>query len=168
MQGTMIAVFLCLFALPIEAQVPPPATDLTAAAVQAFLKQLPPGKISDSPIRVVDVGGYKVGIYGVFRPKGPSQGAVVHETKVSEVYYMLDGVGTLVTGGTLKPPVARTTGSFGVNLGSDSIEGGVSRRFAKGDMVIIPGGLPHWWSSLESDLTYLIVRPDPEGKQPLK
>ena len=35
--------------------------------------------------------------------------AVAHETRTSEVYYMLDGSGTLVTGGTilgLKPPPA--------------------------------------------------------------
>ena len=123
MKRTMIAVLVCLFALPIEAQMPPPATDLTAAAVQAFLKQLPPDKITDSPIRVVDAGGYKVGIYGVFRPKSiTAQGAVVHETKVSEIYYMLDGAGTLVTGGTLKAPITRTNGSFGVNLGADSVD----------------------------------------------
>jgi hypothetical protein len=38
----------------------------------------------------------------------------------------------------------------------------------KGDVVIIPGRLPHWWSNLEGDITYLIIRPDPAGKLPLK
>jgi hypothetical protein len=35
-------------------------------------------------------------------------------------------------------------------------------------VVIIPGGVPHGWASAESDITYLIVRSDPESKVPLK
>ena len=42
-------------------QSPMPAIDITAAEVQAFLKALPRDAVSDQPIRVVDVGGYKVG-----------------------------------------------------------------------------------------------------------
>ena len=137
--------------------------------MQAFLKALPPNKNTDAPIRVVDVGGYKLGVYGVFRSKSIlKQGANLHETKVSEIYYILDGAGVLVTGGTLTPPITKATFGFGVNESADSIEGGFSRRVSKGDIVIIPGGVAHWWSSIESDLTHLIYRPDPEGKQPLK
>ena len=34
--------------------------------------------------------------------------------------------------------------------------------------IIIPGNLPHWWSSLDSDIRYLIYRPDPEGLQTVR
>ena len=51
---------------------------------------------------------------------------------------------------------------------SSGIDGGVSRRIAKGDVVIIPGGVPHMWVSVESDVTYLVVRPDPDKKIPVK
>jgi hypothetical protein len=30
-------------------------------------------------------------------------------------------------------------------------------------MVVIPGGTPHFWSALESDITYVVVRPDPDS-----
>jgi len=60
----------------------------------------------------------------------------------------------------------RTSGSTTVR--GSRIDGGVSRRVAKGDLVIIPGRAPHWWSNLEGDISYLIIRPDPEGKQTLK
>ena len=50
----------------------------------------------------------------------------------------------------------------GPSIRGSRIEGGTSRRIAKGDVVIIPGGTPHWWSDLESDLAYLVVRPDPD------
>src|SRR5262249_49627530 len=98
-------------------------------------------------------------------PKAVQQEAVLHETKVSEVYQMLGGAGTLVTGGKLIDP-RREEGSITVR--GSRIDGGVSRRVVKGDVVMIPGRVPHWWSSLEGDITYLIIRPDPEGKLPLK
>src|SRR5579862_9191701 len=89
----------CSFALIAQSSLP--ATDITAAAIQAFVKALPRDAVSDRPIRVVDVGGYRVGIYGVFRPKASVQEAILHETKVAEVYQMMEGAGTLVTGGTI-------------------------------------------------------------------
>jgi quercetin dioxygenase-like cupin family protein len=164
-------VMLVLLAATVaSAQAPTAATDITAAQVQGFIKGAPQDRNSDRPIRVIDVGGYRVGVFGVFRPKGTPASATVHQTDVSETYYMLDGAGTLVTGGTLKKPVTPRPSNLGewTDQGSDGIEGGVSRRIAKGDVVIIPGGVPHGWASLEGDITYLIVRSDPSKKVPLK
>jgi hypothetical protein len=81
---------------------------------------------------------------------------------------MLDGAATLVTGGTLVEPTRESAGLGGTSVRSDRIAAGVSRRMVKGDVVIIPGGTPHWWIDLEGDISYLIVRPDPDGKQTLK
>ena len=84
---------------------------------------------------------------------------------------MLDfGAGVLVTGGTLKQPAKPRPSTLGelTDLGSNGIDGGVSRRLAKGDVVIIPGGVPHGWASVEGDITYLIVRSDPDKKISLK
>jgi mannose-6-phosphate isomerase-like protein (cupin superfamily) len=152
-----------------SAQAPIPATDITAASIQAFVKALPRDAVNDRPIRVVDVGGYRVGLYGVFRPKASVQEAILHETKVTEVYQMMEGVGTLVTGGTIVD--GKRTNAPGIGHASvrgPRIEGGVSRRVVKGDVIIIPGGTPHWWSNLEGDITYMIIRPDPEATIPLK
>ncbi len=44
-------------------------SDGRVADIKAFLNKLPKDRVSDLPIRVADVGGYKVGVYGVFRPK---------------------------------------------------------------------------------------------------
>lgn len=144
-----------------------PATDLTAAAVEAFINGLPKDEINDRPIRTVDVGGSRVGVYGVFRPKSQPGDAIAHETRTSETYYILDGAGTLVTGGTIAgtkpPPPGRNPGPRG-----DRIEGGVTRRVSKGDLIVIPGRTPHWWRSLDSDIKYLIIRADPDGRLPLK
>ena len=143
-----------------------PATDITHGDILAFLNALPRNAINDKPIRIVDVGGYRVGVYGVFRPKGLPQDANQHMTKISEIYYILEGSGTLVTGGRM--PGAKPMAPGSVNLQSPRVEGGVSRRVSKGDVVIIPGRTPHWWSSQDGDLSYLIMRTDPEGKMALQ
>jgi mannose-6-phosphate isomerase-like protein (cupin superfamily) len=170
MRKIMIGMLLLLSASVARAQAPTSATDITAAQVQAFIKDAPRDRNSDRPMRVVDAGGYRVGIFGVFRPKGTAPNATVHQTNVSEVYYMLDGAGMLVTGGTLKKPATPRQSTLGnwTDVGSDGIDGGTSRRIAKGDVVIIPGGVPHGWASTEGDVTYLIVRPDPDKKLSLK
>jgi mannose-6-phosphate isomerase-like protein (cupin superfamily) len=163
-------VFALLIASSAKAQAPTAATDITAAQVQAFVKDAPRDRNSDRPIRVVDVGGYRVGVYGVFRPKDTPPSATAHQTNVTETYYMLDGAGVLVTGGTLRKPTTPRQSTLGnwTDIGSEGIEGGSSRRLTKGDVVIIPGGVPHGWASLEGDITYLIVRSDPDKKLPLK
>lgn len=144
-----------------------PATDITKAQMDAFLNALPRNEINDLPVRAVDVGGYRVGVYGVFRPKDQPGDAIAHLTRTTEVYYILEGGGTLVTGGKIvnpKPvPANRSAGPRG-----EKIEGGVSRHVSKGDLIIIPGRTPHWWSTLDGDINYMIIRPDPDGRMNLK
>ena len=152
---------------PSAASPPLPATDVTDKALQAFIAAMPKDAITDSPIRTVDVGGSRIGIYGVFRPKSMPGDAIAHETRTSEVYYMLEGSGTLVTGGSIAnpkpPPPGRNAGPRG-----ERIEAGVSRRVTRGDIIVIPGRTPHWWSSLDSDIKYLIIRSDPDNRLRLK
>ena len=139
-----------------------PATDVTAKEIAGFITALPKDAVSDRPIRIVNVGGYQVGVYGVFRPKSLPGDAIRHETTTSEVYYMLRGTGTLVTGGTIAG-TKTTVGPASANRG-ERIEAGVARKVVPGDMVIIPGRTPHWWSQLDSDIEYLIIRPDPDSR----
>jgi mannose-6-phosphate isomerase-like protein (cupin superfamily) len=170
MRKIHVGIFMLLIASSAKAQTPAAATDITAAQVQAFIKGAPQDRNSDRPIRVIDAGGYHVGVFGVFRPKVAPITASVHQTAATETYIMLEGAGVLVTGGKLKEPVKPRPSTLGdwTDLGSDGIEGGVSRRLSKGDVVIIPGGVPHGWASVEGDVTYLIVRSDPDKKIPLK
>jgi hypothetical protein len=77
MRVVTLSVLLLGVALPAAAESSAPssslpATDVTSADLQASLNALPRDRISDSPIRVVDVGGYKVGVYGVYRPQPTS------------------------------------------------------------------------------------------------
>ena len=165
-----VVALVCLVASPVRAQAPIPALDITAADVKKFIDVLPKDRISDLPMRVTDVGGYKVGVYGVFRPKSSRQDANRHQTTVTEIYYMLEGTATLVTGGRMvdEQSAGNSPNTGRPNFRSARVEGGVSRKVGPGDIIIIPGNLPHWWSSLDTDIRYLIYRPDPEGLQPAK
>lgn len=59
--------------------------------------------------------------------------ASVHETE-AEVFYVIDGAGTLVTGGKLVGE-SRTNPT---NLTGTAIEGGMSQAVAKGDFIVVP------------------------------
>jgi len=147
--------------------VPPVATDVTTSDIQQFIDALPRDVVSDRPIRVVDVtGDYRIGVFGVFRPVTTPGDANLHEVDTTEIYYMLKGNATLVTGGTLIDPYRPETST--ISLRGRGIEGGTSRRISPGDVVIIPGHTPHWWSNLESDIEYLIFRPDPDKRLSLR
>lgn len=139
------------------------ATDISAVAIQQFIDALPRDAVSDRPIRVVPItGDMRLGVFGVFRPQAFPGDANLHEVDTTEIYYMLKGSATLVTGGTMVDAY-RPEGSS-TSLRAPRIEGGVSRRIVAGDVVIIPGRTPHWWSSLDSDIEYLIFRPDPDNR----
>ncbi len=171
MRYALSILMLPLLVAPVSAQTPPPAvppvaTDVTAVDIRAFIDALPKDRVSDLPIRVVPVtGDYRVGVYGVLRPSAYPGTAIMHRVHTTEIYYMLEGAGTLVTGGTLVGPEDTPNG---MSVRGSSIEGGASRRVAPGDVVVIPGHTPHWWSELDGDISYLIFRPDPDNRLPIR
>ena len=156
---------LPLTLLTADGQELPSATDVTAIDIDSFIDALPEDSISDRAIRVVDVGGYNVGVFGVFRPREMPGRPIRHDTPISEIYYILSGTGTLVTGGVIEEEVS--TGNSRLsgrpNFAGTGISGGFSRQVVPGDVIVIPGNTPHWFSSLDTDLRYLIFRPDPES-----
>ena len=125
MRKIVMAIFVMLIASSAKAQAPMSATDITAAQVQAFLKDAPRDRNTDRPIRVIDTGGARIGIFGVFRPKDAQPTVTIHQTNVTETYYMLEGAGVLVTGGTLRKPSTPRQSNLGnwTDTGSDGIDG---------------------------------------------
>ena len=161
----VLPMLLPLTLLSADGQELPSATDVTAIDIDAFIDALPEDSISDRAIRVVDVGDYNVGVFGVFRPQELPGRPIRHDTPISEIYYILSGTGALVTGGIIEEEVS--TGNSRLsgrpNFAGTGISGGVSRQVVPGDVIVIPGNTPHWFSSLDTDLRYLIFRPDPQS-----
>ena len=155
---------------------PTSATFVTAADVQATLQKAPASAFSDQAIRMVDLGGlgYNVGVSVVSRPKSATEGPPVEHDKVTEIYHVIAGSGTLVTGGKLigaKPrPVnaPQVVQLNGPSVFGTSVEGGETRRISPGDVVIIPAGVNHWFTEIQESMTYIVVRVDPEKVVTLK
>jgi len=88
-----------------------PATAISAAEIQALMGPRKPNTLPN--IRVVDAGGHNVGVGVLYRAEGQTQNTAVH-FKVSEVYHVIKGSGTLVTGGTVVNPKTRAADSIEV------------------------------------------------------
>ena len=154
------------------------ATYISLEDVQAKANRPPqgggiPGVNPQPNIRVVDAGGYNVAIGALHRAQTPPGVAAVHY-KVTEVYHVIDGAGTLVTGGTMLNAKTRPPDDVAVKFedgpgaSGTGIEGGTSQRIKAGDLVVIPAGVPHWFSAIEGSITYVVVRVDPGRVLPTK
>jgi glc operon protein GlcG len=86
------------------------------------------------------------------RRDGPG-GAEIHG-RDTDIFYILDGTATLVTGGKAVDP--KTTGPDEIR--APSLEGGQSRTLAKGDIVVIPHGVPHWFKEVTGPFLYYTVK----------
>jgi mannose-6-phosphate isomerase-like protein (cupin superfamily) len=83
---------------------------------------------------------------------GPGQ-VEVHD-KETDVLYIIEGQATFVTGGTM---VGGKQTAPGQHRGSD-IQGGETRHLQKGDVVMIPAGVPHWFKEVSPTVNYFTVK----------
>ena len=110
-------------------------------------------------------GEYNVGAAVVTRAK-TSGGAALAHSQITEVYYIISGNGTLVTGGMLEDARDNTAPQalkvIGPSTAGTKILNGKSRQVGPGDMVIIPANTPHTFSEITTDrIVYMVVRVDP-------
>ena len=124
----------------------PPATYVSAADILATIANAPEGRVSDQQIRHIDAGGHNAGVGVVQRPPTTSLGAIQHHNQ-TEVYYVVSGRGTLVTGGELSDaraldPEGNTVRTLTGPSSVGGITAGRARRSAR-HMLIIPAGSPH-------------------------
>ena len=77
----------------------------------------------------------------------------VHD-KETDVLYILDGEATFVFGGQMVGGKVTQPGQW---LGSD-ITGGQTHRIAKGDVFVIPAGIPHWFKEVPKSVSYFVVK----------
>ena len=151
-----------------QGRAPTSAFDVTRAEVDAVLESM--GESIDRQLRVVDIGSGNVAV-GILHRDGDndSDGAlrgIIH-VDVSEVYYILSGGGTLLTGGEI---VNATTPSAGGAVVGPTFSGesrnGQIREISAGDIVVIPAGVLHGWTEIPDQVTYLSIRPDPHSVLP--
>jgi mannose-6-phosphate isomerase-like protein (cupin superfamily) len=90
-------------------------------------------------------------VLGSYRT-GPGQ-VEVHD-KETDVFYVIDGAATFVTGGTM---VGGKASGPGQTRGTD-IQGGQIHHLTKGDVIVIPAGIPHWFKEVPTSINYYVVK----------
>jgi uncharacterized cupin superfamily protein len=118
----------------------------------------------------VDVG---VVYRGKLAPGATNSPAAEHDL-VSEVYHIIDGTATLVTGWDVVDMKRRPADDTAVKMlngpgnNGPSIRNGVTYQLKPGDVVMIPAGVGHWFTRIDDHISYLMVRIDPDSVTPLK
>lgn len=106
----------------------------------AFAKD---GTLNESP-------GYKV---NASRRDAPGL-AEIH-THATDVIYVVEGSATFVTGGTALDPKEIAPGE----VRGRAIDGGETHLIAKGDVVVVPAGVPHWFKEVQGPFLYFVCKP---------
>jgi glc operon protein GlcG len=79
--------------------------------------------------------------------------AEVH-VRDTDIVYVLEGTATLITGGT----VVKGATSAADEVRGESISGGESRTVTRGDVVVVPNGVPHLFKDVKGPFLYYVVK----------
>ena len=154
------------------------ATYIPVSELDAYTAKAIKYNIVDQQVRDVDLGKARVGIGMITRGKllagSKRKGAVAEHEQVSEVYHIIDGEATLLTGPDLVNSVKRPDTEKTVMLqngpgwNSDSIVNPEIHHLKPGDVIIIPAGTGHLFTEIPDHITYMMVRIDPDKVVPTK
>ena len=166
--------------MPLAAQQPScnkcSSTYIPVDEIQAYLKRVPAETgTADQQVRAVDIGKSNVDVGVVYRGKlATASPQVAEHDLVSEVYHVIDGSATLVTGSDIVDLKRRAGDNNAVrNLngpGGDGtgIRNGVAHELKPGDVIVIPAGVGHQFTRIDDHIRYLMIRVDPDKVTPLK
>ncbi len=149
---------------------PKPATDVTRAMLDIAAKigaaALKPGvSVSDRNIALSDTGGYNVTVAYVTRPASKvMSGTVLSHDKITEIYYVVSGRGTQVTGQLTNGRKQASSTTIGPGWSSTTpIANGKTTTLGPGEMQIIPPDTGHVWTEIaDGGIVYMVIRIDPE------
>jgi mannose-6-phosphate isomerase-like protein (cupin superfamily) len=137
---------------------------ISADEIARTLQQSIANNVVDQPIKAMDVTSptaHRASLALLRRTQAETT-ALIHD-RVTEIYQIVEGAGTIVTGGTLTD--AKETDLARVNAGPSRTgvhQGGDSRRVGPKDVIIIPAGTAHRFSALDGPITYLVYRFEPK------
>ena len=137
-------------------------TFISADEIAATLKTSIANNTVDQPIKLAELpGGHKASVALLRRTKAETS-ALIHDY-VTEIYQIMDGTGTIVTGGMLMD--SKESDLTRVNAGMSHTgmhHGGESRKVKPKDVIIVPAGMAHRFSELDGPITYLVYRFEPK------
>jgi quercetin dioxygenase-like cupin family protein len=74
--------------------------------------------------------------------------------KETDIFYVVDGAATFVTGGTMVGAKEMRPNQL---LGT-AIDGGQVHQLKKGDVIVIPAGVPHWFKEVPKSINYFTIK----------
>ena len=86
------------------------------------------------------------------RRDGPGQ-AEIHERE-TDIFYVVEGRAVVEIGGELLEPREVAPGE----IRGTKLRGAERQRIGKGDVLTIPHGVPHWFSSVDTPFRYYVVK----------
>jgi glc operon protein GlcG len=92
--------------------------------------------------------------YMVHASRREKPGLAEIHTKDADIVYVLDGTATLVTGGAAVDAKATEPDE----LRGSSISGGEAHSLKRGDVIIVPAGVPHWFKEVSNPFLYYVVK----------
>ena len=147
----LVGVVVAVVAVPVylSSQTPAPAQPRTpvSSAVYVDHDKVAAALAKGGPL----VTASDVLVSGSHRDK-PGQ-VEVHD-KEMDVLYITDGTATFVTGGKIVGAKQSRPDQW---LGTD-ITGGTTHKLVKGDVVVVPAGMPHWFKEVPGPLSYYVVK----------
>jgi mannose-6-phosphate isomerase-like protein (cupin superfamily) len=179
-RASMIVIIGAIAAVALSAQEPTchncPATYIERGELETYAKRAMDNGLTDQQVRSVDLGKSQLGLGIVYRGKldQPPKDAVAEHDFISEVYHIIEGSATLVTGPNLvdakqRPATLQTVREYnGPGKNAASIANGTTYHLKPGDVIIIPAGTGHLFTHIDDHITYLMVRIDPDKVVPLK
>jgi len=133
--------------------------ELAIAGANAFSSQTP---VRFFPAKEVDQAFAKGAVlldghdanYAVHASRRDAPGQVEIHTQDTDVIHVLDGKATFITGGKI---INGNTVAPNEIRGA-SVEGGETTHLAKGDVIVVPAGTPHWFKEVQGPLLYYVVK----------
>jgi mannose-6-phosphate isomerase-like protein (cupin superfamily) len=155
---TLLALILGLAAGDQQAS----GTVISADEIAATLKQSIANNVVDQPIKLAEIpGGHKASVALLRRTKAETS-ALIHDY-VTEIYQIVEGSGTIVTGGSLEDPKESDLTRVNAGMSHTGVHrGGESRTVKARDVIIVPAGMAHRFSELDGPITYLVYRFEPK------
>src|SRR6476659_7226774 len=140
------------------------AVYISAEKIDETLKRSIANNVVDQPIDAIDVmspTAHRASLALLHRTKAETS-ALIHN-RVTEIYQIVEGAGTLVVGGTLEEPTATDLTRLNAGPSQSGVHrGGESRRVGPKDVIIVPAGTPHRFSALDGPIVYLVYRFEPK------
>jgi mannose-6-phosphate isomerase-like protein (cupin superfamily) len=151
------------------------AVYISASEIEQYVSVARATNQIDQQVRSIDIGRARVQIALVHRGKldAPAPRSVAEHDLVSEVYVVLGGSGTNRTSPEIVDPQRRPADDRAVrelngpgSNGAD-MRNAVTQELKAGDVLVIPAGTGHQFTKIDGEITYLMVRVDPDKVVPL-